>query len=236
MITFNFNQFLDRSYSWNIKKDLEDDNNDDPNTKLETMDELIELYKGSEFEGDAVFSRFGSTLVICLMFCTGMPCMYIVAFIFFFLTYLVNKYMLFNYYLKVTSLDRVIPNVSMPFVTIALYGKMILGIFMLGNTNITKGTRERPPTEYTFLDWFALPGYEGYLPEFYQKLYFIFVVGFFGAKVTSFLAGGVLKLIWMQIVGLFKTLQNQLMGCYKSCKKGCFGNDHSHRVNRRKQV
>ena len=60
-----------------------------------TQDDLETLYKGDIFEGDKTISRMTSTLLICLTFSSGMPILYFLAFLFFAVTYLINKVMLF---------------------------------------------------------------------------------------------------------------------------------------------
>jgi len=44
-----FDRFKDRGFKLAIKKDLEDSDDDEPNSKKETQEELEELYKGGEF-------------------------------------------------------------------------------------------------------------------------------------------------------------------------------------------
>ena len=45
-------RLFDRGFKMNLKKDPEDEEDDEPNTKKKIQDELEELYMGEEFEGD----------------------------------------------------------------------------------------------------------------------------------------------------------------------------------------
>ena len=45
-------RLFDRGFKMNLKKDPEDEEDDDPNTKKKIQDELEDLYMGEEFEGD----------------------------------------------------------------------------------------------------------------------------------------------------------------------------------------
>ena len=50
-----------------------------------------------------------STLFVILMYCSGMPILYFIGAVFYIVTYLVNKYLLINFYKKSTTLTRTIP-------------------------------------------------------------------------------------------------------------------------------
>ena len=91
-------RFKDRSFKLNIKKNQEDSDDDEVNTKQLTQDDLETLYTGEKFEGDKSISRMTSTLLVCLAFSSGMPILYVIAFAFFFITYVTNKVMLMQYY------------------------------------------------------------------------------------------------------------------------------------------
>jgi len=91
------------------------------------------LYKGGEFKGEKNFSRMISTLAVCLMYSSGMPVLYIVGFMFFTLTYFVNKLMLFSFYQKTTTLSRVIPNYANEFLNMLIAVHLITAFFMMSN-------------------------------------------------------------------------------------------------------
>ena len=71
-----------------------------------------------------------------------MPVLYIVGFIFFTATYLVNKVAIFQFYQKTTTLSRVIPNYSNDFLTFIIIGHMMMSTAMLTNPNIFNFKKE----------------------------------------------------------------------------------------------
>ena len=92
-----------------MKKDLEDEDDDEPNTKIKVQNDLNALYTGGVFNGSGVFSRVMSTLMVLLSYSSGMPVLYIIGAIFFLFTYFVNKLVLYKHYQKTLDLNRVVP-------------------------------------------------------------------------------------------------------------------------------
>jgi hypothetical protein len=85
----------DRGFLPNIKKDMEDEDDDEANTKLIVQKEVEELYNGGKFLGEKTFSRMMSTLLVIVTYSSGMPVLYIVGALFFCVTYSVNKLNIF---------------------------------------------------------------------------------------------------------------------------------------------
>ena len=83
-----------------------------------------------------------STLMVLLTYSSGMPVLYFVGTVFFFMTYYVNKIVLFKYYQKSLDLNRVVPLYSMKFLNLILLIHIICGCFML--TNPTLFTSHNP--------------------------------------------------------------------------------------------
>lgn len=123
----------DRSFKLSLKKDPEDPEDDEPNTKKKIQSELEELYIGDEFKGDEAFSRMMSTLFVMIMYSSGMPLLYPMAMLFFAITYLVNKMLIFKYFQTLANLTRTIPLFSIKFLRFGLMIHMILSAFMLTN-------------------------------------------------------------------------------------------------------
>lgn len=129
-------RFSDRGYKFNIKKDLEDEDDDEPNSKQETQEELEELYTGEVFKGGKAYSRMMSILTVCLTYSSGMPIIYFVGFMYFSITFLVNKTMLFKFYQKTNTLSRVIPNYSVGYLNIAIFIHLLFGLIMFTNPHL----------------------------------------------------------------------------------------------------
>jgi len=64
---------------------------------------------GPTFLGEKVFSRMMSTLLVLLTFSGAMPVLYMIGVIFYSMTYFVNKVVLFKFYQKTITLNRVLP-------------------------------------------------------------------------------------------------------------------------------
>lgn len=123
----------DRSYKLNIKLDPEDEDCDQPNTNIKIQSDLESLYTGKEFRGEKTYSRMMSTLFVILMYSGGMPVMYLIGVAFYSVTYIVNKFLLIQYYKKSRTLTRTVPLFSMNFLNYGLVLHCIAGFFMLTN-------------------------------------------------------------------------------------------------------
>lgn len=127
-----YKRHKDRGYKSNIKKDLEDMDDDVPNSKLKIQKDLEDLYTGKEFDAEKSFSRMMSTLFVIFMYSSGMPILYLVGAIFFAFTYLANKLLILKFYKK-TSLQRTIPLQVNRFLKYSLILHMFCGLFMVTN-------------------------------------------------------------------------------------------------------
>ena len=116
-----FRRCRDRSFKLNLKLDPEDEDCDKPNSKLRIQSELEALYTGKVFKGEKTYSRMMSTMFVILMYSSGMPIMYPIGVVFYFVTYNVNKFLLIHYYKKSTTLTRTIPLFAMDCMKYALF-------------------------------------------------------------------------------------------------------------------
>jgi len=89
-----FKRWRDRTFKCNLKMDPEDPDDDTPNTKLKIQQDLENLYTGRDFKGEQTYSRMMSTMFVIQIFCSGMPIMYVIGFIFYTVTYITNKLLL----------------------------------------------------------------------------------------------------------------------------------------------
>ena len=96
--------------------------------------------------GEQAYSRMISILMVSLTYSSGMPIMYFVGFCYFYITFLVNKTMLFKYYQKTNTLSRVIPNFSLKFLNAAIFVHMLFGCIMFTNPSLFE-TDEKPENE-----------------------------------------------------------------------------------------
>ena len=82
------------------------------------------------------------------MYCSGMPIMYLIGFLFYAVTYTVNKILLIKYYKKATTLTRTIPSFSANILKYGLVLHMLNACFMLTQPEIFK-VREAAPDRIT---------------------------------------------------------------------------------------
>ena len=143
---------MDRGFAIDIKKDLEDEDDDEPNSKMTTQEEMEELYTGGVFSGPNAYSRMMSILMVCLTYSSGMPIMYFVGFCYFFVTFLVNKTMLIMYFQKTNTLSRVIPNFSMEFLNLSIFIHMTFACIMFTNPSLFE-TQEGPEDDFPKFDF-----------------------------------------------------------------------------------
>jgi hypothetical protein len=79
-----------------------------------------------------------STIFVIITYSSGMPVLYLVGLIFFVLTYSVNKVLIFKFYKKSLTLNRVVPLRSMEILSKAIIMHMVVGCFMFTNPWIFK--------------------------------------------------------------------------------------------------
>ena len=110
------------------------------------------MYLGGIFKGEKAYSRMMSILMVCLTYSSGMPIIYFVGFMYFTITFLVNKTMLFKYYQKTNTLSRVIPNFSVKFLNIAILIHMFFACIMFTNPDMfeAKDPPERDFPKFPF--------------------------------------------------------------------------------------
>lgn len=70
-----------------------------------------------------------STLSVILFYSAPMPFVYVIGFVFFLVTYQLNKLMLFRYYKKTdSSLSSSLPMACIEFLKVALFLKLLMGL------------------------------------------------------------------------------------------------------------
>ena len=74
-----------------------------------------------------------STLLVICAYSGGMPILYIIGFVFFGLTYIVNKLVLFRFYQKTLTLNRLLPMQIKYLFNTAICLHLFFGCFMVTN-------------------------------------------------------------------------------------------------------
>ena len=94
-----FKRFKERGYKSSIKKEGTED---DVNTKLVFQTDLQAFYTNPQILADGIYSKLFAMLWSCLAFSAGLPILYFVGFVAFFMLYWVNKILLIKFYAKNT--------------------------------------------------------------------------------------------------------------------------------------
>jgi hypothetical protein len=88
---------------------------------------------GEEYGGEGSLSRMMSHLMVLIAFSAGMPNLYFVGFLFFFFTFMVEKWNLILYSKKTTTLNRIIPLFATSLLNFVIFQHLFIGAFMMTN-------------------------------------------------------------------------------------------------------
>ena len=176
----------------NVKLDPEDEDCDMPNTRIRIQSNLEKLYTGIGFKGEKAYSRMMSTMFVIQMYSSGMPILYFNGFIFYTVTYFVNKFLLIHYYQKSRTLTRTIPLFTMSYLKYGIILHMATACLMLTNKlafitkNRENGVNALYNTKETIdeLNKHGITADSSYIKDmvdrfkfFHQQLYFTLLVG-----------------------------------------------------------
>ena len=101
---------------------------------------------GPMWKGPAAISRMISTLLVIFTYSSGMPVLYVIGILFFTLTYFVKKVVLFKYYQKSLTIDRLLPLQVTQMFNTALFLHLAFGCFMITN-HMLYSTNDGPTDE-----------------------------------------------------------------------------------------
>ena len=173
-----------------------------------------------------------SILFVVLIFSDGMPILYIIGFLFFGGTFVVQKVLLLRFYKKSSSLTPAVWTHAQNFLIYSVFLHLICGFFMISNPSVVTINEDRVEDNdlLSMLNIF----YEDSLPDFlasrlrhtYQVLYFIFLIAF----ITFYLAGNTIKSISTSVFSILGSCFGKLIsglrevfriGLLTSLKKLC---------------
>lgn len=108
----------------------------DKYTKKLTQQEYEDVNCGNEFLLEFRYANILTVLAIAFFYSSGMPFLYLVAAIYFFLAYWIDKIMLFRFYCKPVNFDQYIAEKTLNWFKYILLLHMVNALFMYGNTPI----------------------------------------------------------------------------------------------------
>jgi hypothetical protein len=142
-----FLRFKDRGYSARLQhsdghkgnavhKCSHDDGKKEIHTEKLLQDDLEDLYTGPEIQTFFVFAQYFTSLWCLMFFSSGMPALYFVGCLNFFILYWVYKTLLIKHYQITTSFNQDMPNFSIVFYKWAVVLHLVMGLWMYTNSDI----------------------------------------------------------------------------------------------------
>ena len=104
-----------------------------------TQQKLDEMYEGDEFMIEARSGFIGVSLMVTLMYSTGIPIMTFFGFLNFAAAYCVDKYLLIKRYKQPPMYGPAVPKVLVNLLPLGTFLHMAIGIYMLSNENLFYG-------------------------------------------------------------------------------------------------
>lgn len=151
------------------KKNDDDDNDVDVNTKKLVQQDLNRLYTGDQIAGHYVYAQNYTYLWCVLMYSTGLPILYPFACVFYFVLYWVYKWLLLKFYARTTKFNQDIPIKSVPWIKVGLFYHLVVGSFMLSNNRFFPHETKSTVKKYAAYDLSDL-GYDK--ANFFLNQYF----------------------------------------------------------------
>ena len=91
------------------------------------------MYTGDEINSSYVYAQFFTTIWCVLTYSSGMPILYPVACLNFFLMYWVYKLLLVKFYRKTISFNQDLPQYSIKYLRFGIFLHVVMGAFILTN-------------------------------------------------------------------------------------------------------
>jgi len=159
-----YKRWRDRRYKFQLKYDLDDEDDDQPNSRIKIQGDLEELYTGPDFRGEKAYSRMMSTLFVIQLFCSGMPVMYMIGAVFYTVTFIINKVLILKFYNKSRTFTRTIPLFSSDFFKYGLILHMFMALIMLTTPEIFE-TKDENQHRISIVDLDEMKNYTSFLGE-----------------------------------------------------------------------
>mmetsp|Transcript_26165 Transcript_26165/g.29977 ORF Transcript_26165/g.29977 Transcript_26165/m.29977 type:complete len:1296 (-) Transcript_26165:170-4057(-) len=109
---------------------------DPSRTKKMMQEEYEQLYTGPEFLIEYRYAQILTAVYVCMMYSSGIPFLYVAAFLTFILTYWIDKLLILRMYKTPPKLDDKVQATARGMLPLAAIIHLIMGIWMYGNTSI----------------------------------------------------------------------------------------------------
>ena len=129
----------DRKCSIFKKANRKDKGCDKVNTRKVLQSELQKLYTGPQIESFYVYSQLFTNLWACLMYSSGLPILYLVSCLFYFILYWVYKILLLKFYQRTVKFNEGLAVYSIKYIKYGVFFHMVIGGIMYSNSRIMQG-------------------------------------------------------------------------------------------------
>lgn len=120
-------RFWDRSFSFKMEKDNK------VNTKKVLQQDLNNLYTGDEIASFDLYAQSMTSFLVITTYSAGLPMLYPIGCLNFFIIYWVYKTLLVKYYQKTISFNQDLPIYSVRYFKYAIYFHIVMAAFMYTN-------------------------------------------------------------------------------------------------------
>lgn len=201
-------QLLDRGCKCHIKKNKKE-GDIEVNTKKKIQSDLEALYTGPQIMSHYVYAQLYTYLWACLMYSSGMPILYPIGMMFFFILYWVYKGLLLNYYQKTSRFNEQLPRYVVRYIKFGLIFHLIIGFLMYSNSRILSTTEKSDLGMISeILDQIKIKFFATRFASVHTQLYFLLFI----LILVYYLS----RTLFYQFFGRFI---KQLFYCYKEQKK-----------------
>lgn len=157
-----------------IKKERKNVKDDQCNTTKELQSELQALYTGPQISSHYVYAQLFTNLWSCLMYSSGLPILYPVACVFYFVLYWLYKGLLLKYYQRTSRFNEQLAIASVGYIKFGILFHLVLGAFMYSNSRILSASQEAAVYDVSgyVLEGSALSYYRDRFRSTHAQLYF----------------------------------------------------------------
>ena len=145
------------AHSLGSKQQPPRDDSDHPNTRQLRQKDLQALYTGPQIESGEKFAQTFNIISITLMYSSGLPALYAIAFVSFAFAYWFDKVMLMRYYQRTTEFNEELPIKSMVFMKFAFACHFVFAAWQLYKSDILNNENIHDKSFYGETDFDALP-------------------------------------------------------------------------------
>jgi hypothetical protein len=161
------------------------------NTKQLTQADYEDLNTGDVFMLEYRYSNLLTVMMVTMMYGSGIPILYFIAFIFYVVTYWMDSFLLFNFYRKPLNFDKFLAESTLRWFKLAILLHVLGGAMMFSNSSILPIAFEQE-SEYLIAEY-------GWLVPLKRELLTVRMVFYIGTFVGIFACWLVWRVVFRNI-------------------------------------